>query len=172
MSSTSSKHENVVTFDTDSGPVGIDNRCTACISHVIQDFEEPPKLTNRVITGFTVVRLHWSIAAPSNGDLPTTPEPSIHSESQIPSMSQMGESVCSVHNPGHKSNETASQRKGPVPRHNATRAPCTGNNAGTNAQSNATDAQTCLHSVLHPATPSTTHSVRPQAIPAMTSPTQ
>ena len=49
----SSKHENVVTFDTDSGPVGIDNRCTACISHVIQDFEEPPKLTNQVITGFT-----------------------------------------------------------------------------------------------------------------------
>jgi len=28
-------------FDTDSTPVGIDNRCTACISHVAGDFVGP-----------------------------------------------------------------------------------------------------------------------------------
>ena len=30
--------ERNVSFDTDSGPVGIDNQCTACISHKINDF--------------------------------------------------------------------------------------------------------------------------------------
>ena len=38
-------------FDTDSGPVGIDNRCTACISHQIEDFSDVPQATNRVIKG-------------------------------------------------------------------------------------------------------------------------
>ena len=32
------KRLNVVRFDTDSATVGIDNRCTGCISHVAQDF--------------------------------------------------------------------------------------------------------------------------------------
>ena len=45
-------HESRATFDTDSGPVGIDNRCSACMSHVIQDFEDTPRPTNRVIKGF------------------------------------------------------------------------------------------------------------------------
>ena len=27
-----------VNFDTDSHPIGVDNRCTACISHDINDF--------------------------------------------------------------------------------------------------------------------------------------
>ena len=40
------------TFDTDSAQVGIDNRCSACITHVIDDFETPPQPTNRVIKGF------------------------------------------------------------------------------------------------------------------------
>jgi hypothetical protein len=39
-------------FDTDSGPVGIDNRCTACISHRIEDFIDTPVDSNRVIKGF------------------------------------------------------------------------------------------------------------------------
>ena len=39
-------------FDTDSGPLGIDNRCSACISHVAEDFEGPLRDTNRMIKGF------------------------------------------------------------------------------------------------------------------------
>ena len=46
------KHTTVAKFDTDSGPVGIDNRCSACISGYIQDFETPLVPTNRTIEGF------------------------------------------------------------------------------------------------------------------------
>ena len=40
-------------FDTDSGPIGIDNRCSGCISHNIDDFVDG-KVTklNRAIKGF------------------------------------------------------------------------------------------------------------------------
>ena len=38
--------------DTDSGPVGIDNRCTACISHKISDFDGPVHDVNFSIRGF------------------------------------------------------------------------------------------------------------------------
>ena len=38
--------------DTDSGPIGIDNRCTACISHVVQDFEGPLVDVEKSIRGF------------------------------------------------------------------------------------------------------------------------
>ena len=52
MQTTAGKHVHNTVFDTDSGPVGIDNRCTACISHVIQDFESSPQPTGRTISGF------------------------------------------------------------------------------------------------------------------------
>lgn len=42
---------NLVKFDTDSTNVGIDNRCTACISHCKDDFEGPLEATGRVIRG-------------------------------------------------------------------------------------------------------------------------
>ena len=46
------KYTNNVRFDTDSAPVGIDNSCTACISHVAQDFIGPLKDSGRTIKGF------------------------------------------------------------------------------------------------------------------------
>ena len=33
--------EQQMTFDTDSSPIRVDNRCTGCISHQIEDFEGP-----------------------------------------------------------------------------------------------------------------------------------
>jgi transposase InsO family protein len=45
-------YENSLAFDTDSGPIGIDNRCTACISHRIEDFEGQLIDSNRFIKGF------------------------------------------------------------------------------------------------------------------------
>ncbi|GAX15565.1 hypothetical protein FisN_3Hu032 [Fistulifera solaris] len=51
------KHMNFASFDTDSAPVGIDNRCTACISHDIRDFEDPPIPTKRHIKGFGGTRI-------------------------------------------------------------------------------------------------------------------
>ena len=45
-------HENVVNFDTDSGQIGIDNRCTACISHRIDDIVGTMVESNRTIQGF------------------------------------------------------------------------------------------------------------------------
>ena len=34
-------HENVAKFEFNSAKAGIDNRCSACISHGINDFEVP-----------------------------------------------------------------------------------------------------------------------------------
>ena len=40
-------------FDTDSDDIGIDNRCSACISHVESDyFEGPLRKSDRVVKGF------------------------------------------------------------------------------------------------------------------------
>jgi hypothetical protein len=45
--------EKEVRFDTDSSNVGVDNRCTACISHDIGDFEPGSiRPSNRVVKGF------------------------------------------------------------------------------------------------------------------------
>ena len=43
-------------FDTDSKPIGIDNRCSACISHDIKDFIGPLKESDRTIKGFGGIR--------------------------------------------------------------------------------------------------------------------
>ena len=32
------KRSNVVPFDSDSAPVGVDNRCSVCINHISEDF--------------------------------------------------------------------------------------------------------------------------------------
>ena len=45
-------YANATTFDTDSKAVGIDNRCSACISHDIRDFIGPLHDSNRTIKGF------------------------------------------------------------------------------------------------------------------------
>ena len=39
-------------FDSDSDIIGIDNRCSACISHVKSDFQGSLKRTNKIIQGF------------------------------------------------------------------------------------------------------------------------
>ena len=45
--------ERGVRFDTDSANIGIDNRCTACISHIADDFEPGTlRKCNRVVKGF------------------------------------------------------------------------------------------------------------------------
>jgi hypothetical protein len=41
-----------VSFDTDSDILGIDNRCTACISPYLEDFETAPDETTVAIKGF------------------------------------------------------------------------------------------------------------------------
>lgn len=46
------KRANMACFDTDSGSIGVDNRCSACISHQIADFEGQVKKVNRAIKGF------------------------------------------------------------------------------------------------------------------------
>ena len=44
--------EHQMTFDTDSSPIGVDNRCTGCISHRIEDFEVALIDTGQQIKGF------------------------------------------------------------------------------------------------------------------------
>jgi hypothetical protein len=69
MSSKTGKHRIITTFDTDSEPIGVDNRCTtACISHVSTDFVGPLSDSGRTIRGFAGSRttgiktgtLRWS----------------------------------------------------------------------------------------------------------------
>jgi hypothetical protein len=56
MESTNSEgepmRENVSMFDTDAAKIGIDNRCSACISYDINDFDGPVRKVNRAIRGF------------------------------------------------------------------------------------------------------------------------
>ena len=42
----------VVNLDTDSHAIGLDNRCTACLSNRIKDFDGPVTKTNRTIKAF------------------------------------------------------------------------------------------------------------------------
>ena len=52
MSAQSPQARQTRSFDTDSGPIGIDNRCTGCISHKIEDFQGPLRDSGRQIKGF------------------------------------------------------------------------------------------------------------------------
>jgi hypothetical protein len=51
-------HDHDVFFDTDSGILGIDNRCTACISNYLDDFETSPNETTAAIKGFGGTKTH------------------------------------------------------------------------------------------------------------------
>ena len=44
--------ERIVKFDTDAKPIGVDNRCSTCISPYIEDFIGPLEDTNKTIKGF------------------------------------------------------------------------------------------------------------------------
>ena len=44
--------ERIAQFDTDTEWIGVDNRCTGCISHVKSDFVGPLKQSQRVVQGF------------------------------------------------------------------------------------------------------------------------
>ena len=47
-----SKHTTNASFDTDSGRVGIDNRCSSCMSNKSSNFDGELRPVKRVITGF------------------------------------------------------------------------------------------------------------------------
>ena len=49
--------ERIVRFDTDVKPIGVDNRCSACISPYIDDFIGPLEDTNKTIKGFAGTRM-------------------------------------------------------------------------------------------------------------------
>lgn len=52
------KGARITKFDTDSASIGVDNRCSGCISHRVEDFEGPLINTNRSIRGFGGIRTH------------------------------------------------------------------------------------------------------------------
>jgi hypothetical protein len=60
--------ERQTTFDTDAETIGIDNRCSGCISHIREDFVGELRPSNRVVKGFAGSRttnvqvgtLRWS----------------------------------------------------------------------------------------------------------------
>ena len=48
--------ERIVKFVTDTKPIRVDNRCSACISPYIEDFIGPLEDTNKTIKGFAGAR--------------------------------------------------------------------------------------------------------------------
>ena len=70
MPATSGKNEGAMVFDTDSGEVGIDNRCSACMSPHRSDFVGKLKKMQKWIKGYGGKRvydvykgtIHWQIA--------------------------------------------------------------------------------------------------------------
>ena len=52
MQATTNNYIINTTFDSDSSTVGIDNRCSACMSHVIEDFTGQMRECNKSIKGF------------------------------------------------------------------------------------------------------------------------
>ena len=53
-----SKGARVANFDTDSSSIGVDNRCSGCISHRIEDFEGVLSETTKSIRGFAGSKVH------------------------------------------------------------------------------------------------------------------
>ena len=51
MQARADRNDRVMTFDADSSPIGVDNRCSACISSNVNDFIGPLTETNRAIKG-------------------------------------------------------------------------------------------------------------------------
>jgi hypothetical protein len=49
--------ERVAQFDTDSEWIGVDNRCSGCISHVKEDFVGPLRQSNKIVKGFGGTRV-------------------------------------------------------------------------------------------------------------------
>ena len=47
---------NTIMFDSDSAAVGIDNQCSACISHISEDFVGDLVDSKRIVKGFTGTR--------------------------------------------------------------------------------------------------------------------
>ena len=52
------KGARITNFDTDSSNIGVDNRCSGCISHRIDDFEGTMTETTKSIRGFAGSRVH------------------------------------------------------------------------------------------------------------------
>ena len=50
--------QKIAHFDTDSEEIGIDNRCSACLSHKIEDFIDVPIETDKTIKGFGGARVN------------------------------------------------------------------------------------------------------------------
>ena len=79
--------ERIVRFDTDAKPIGVDNRCSACISPYINDFIGPLEDTNKTIKGFAGARTTIPRWAHYAGSGQMTQGRDIHLRSPIRTMS-------------------------------------------------------------------------------------
>ena len=50
--------ERTIKFNTNAKPIGVDNRCSTCISPYVEDFIGPLQDTNKTIKGFTGAQTH------------------------------------------------------------------------------------------------------------------
>ena len=101
--------EREVFFDTDSGPVGIDNRCSVCSSHRTDDFHGPLHDTKRAIRGFGGTRT----ASIKVGTI----------------IWKWADDNGKVHSIGHRSRGTSTPQRELGQRPTRNKSPCIGNSA-------------------------------------------
>ncbi len=92
LAATGARRPAQVWFDTDSHSIGIDNCCSACISHDIADFMDTPRPISRSIKGFGGHAHKMSKLAPSDGDGKMTKAWSMTTPSRTHTMSLMAKS--------------------------------------------------------------------------------
>ena len=93
LTATGARRPEQVRFDMDSCSIGIDNHCSACISHDIADFVDTPRPVSGSIKGFGGGHAHkMSKLAPSDGDGKMTKAWSMTIPSWTHTTSQMAKS--------------------------------------------------------------------------------
>ena len=94
--------DNIIRMDTDSVPIGIDNRCSLCISHVPEDFMGNLIPSNRKIKGFRGIYHQEFKWAPSSGYVMMIRVKNTNSSSLTHFIFHQENADSSVHNAGHK----------------------------------------------------------------------
>jgi len=119
--------DSLTLFDSDAKAIGIDNRCSACISHDINDFVDPVLKSDKVISAFGGRQqmkgykgtIAWS----------WTDDDGVQTKFRIPNsyyVFRRGKVSCLVHNIGQASNQKIpSETGGGTRRHMQTDAYCT-----------------------------------------------
>ena len=109
-----SRHTTNASFDTESGPVGIYNRCSGCMSNKSNDFDGELRPVKRVIKGFGGSHTYNVMMGTIKWKVGTIQEKYTHSESPTPTTYRTEESDSSAPNTGQRPKKVGNQPKAQV----------------------------------------------------------